>query len=73
MNRIVGVETRFSRVLSLITGDPKYYDAIARVTSVFIEHQPSTQLPGTWPTFVTAHDQTFLENSFTLGALADSL
>ncbi|RMZ88525.1 hypothetical protein DV736_g4243, partial [Chaetothyriales sp. CBS 134916] len=59
--------------LSQITGNPKYYDAIARVTSVLIEHQASTQLPGMWPTFVNARNQTFLENSFTLGALADSL
>lgn len=59
--------------LTQITGDPKYYDAVARVTSVFLEHQGSTELPGMWPTFVNARDQTFLENSFTLGALADSL
>ncbi|OQV05268.1 hypothetical protein CLAIMM_10038 [Cladophialophora immunda] len=59
--------------LSQITGDHKYYDAITRVTLMFIEHQATTQLPGMWPTFVNARDQTFVENTFTLGALADSL
>jgi mannosyl-oligosaccharide alpha-1,2-mannosidase len=43
------------------------------VTSVLIEHQMSTQLPGMWPTFINAREQTFLEDSFTFGALADSL
>ncbi|KAH0846955.1 hypothetical protein AYO21_02349 [Fonsecaea monophora] len=59
--------------LSQITGDPKYYDAIRRVTLTFIEHQSSTQLPGMWPTFVNAHDQSFVGDMFTLGAQADSL
>ncbi|KEF50873.1 uncharacterized protein A1O9_13075 [Exophiala aquamarina CBS 119918] len=59
--------------LSQITGDSKYYDAIARVTSVFLEHQNSTQLPGMWPMHINAQDQIFSESDFTLGALADSL
>ncbi|KIW76384.1 hypothetical protein Z517_11130 [Fonsecaea pedrosoi CBS 271.37] len=59
--------------LSQITGDPKYYDAIARVTSVFLKHQNFTQLPGMWPTHINARDQIFSESEFTLGALADSL
>ncbi|OAP56682.1 hypothetical protein AYL99_08794 [Fonsecaea erecta] len=59
--------------LSQITGNPKYYDAIARVTRTFIEHQASTQLPGMWPRLVNARDQTFHDTTFTLGALADSL
>ncbi|KAL6251672.1 hypothetical protein RBB50_001882 [Rhinocladiella similis] len=59
--------------LSQITKDPKYYDAIARVTSVFLAHQATTQMPGMWPTHINARDQTFSEGDFTLGALADSL
>lgn len=59
--------------LSQITKDPKYYDAIARVMSVFFDHQDTTQLPGMWPTHINARDQIFLDSDFTLGALADSL
>ncbi len=59
--------------LSQITGDPKYYSAVAHLTSVFEEHQNSTALPGMWPTFIDARNTKFEENSFTLGALADSL
>ena len=59
--------------LSQITRDPKYYDAIARVTSAFLEHQNSTQLPGMWPIHINARNQTFSGSDFTLGAMADSL
>ncbi|KAK6383468.1 hypothetical protein LTS17_002760 [Exophiala oligosperma] len=59
--------------LSQITGDPKYYSAVAHLTSVFEESQNSTAMPGMWPTFIDARNARFDENSFTLGALADSL
>jgi len=70
--------------LSQITGDHKYYDAIARVTRFLEDSQNHTKLPGMWPTFFDMQNvdkqsieagQTSLawENSFTLGALADSL
>ncbi|KIX03252.1 uncharacterized protein Z518_06804 [Rhinocladiella mackenziei CBS 650.93] len=59
--------------LSQITKDPKYYAAVVRVTSMFEQHQSSTELSGMWPTFINARDETFQENTFTLGAMADSL
>ena len=60
--------------LSQLTGDPKYYDAIARVTTLFAQHVGSTKLPGMWPTFINMRDEIFnQENTFTLGALSDSL
>lgn len=60
--------------LSQVTGDPKYYDAVARVTDMLDKHQNSTKLPGMWPTFVNMRDGDFTtEHEFTLGGLADSL
>lgn len=60
--------------LSQITGDPKYYDAISRVTKLLYGSQNATKLPGMWPTFFNMRDGNVTEeSSFTLGALADSL
>ncbi|KAK5467956.1 hypothetical protein LTS15_000929 [Exophiala xenobiotica] len=59
--------------LSQITGNAKYYSAIAHLTSVFVLHQNLTALPGKWPTFIDARNAKIEENSFTLGALADAL
>ena len=60
--------------LSQLTGNPKYYDAVARVMVLYEKNQNSTKLPGMWPTFVNMQDGIFsAESTFTLGALADSL
>lgn len=40
--------------LAQLTGEPKYYDAIARITDAFEEWQNSTRLPGMWPTSLDA-------------------
>ncbi|CZT18693.1 related to class I alpha-mannosidase [Ramularia collo-cygni] len=40
--------------LAQLTGEPKYYDAIARITDAFEEWQNSTRLPGMWPIAVDA-------------------
>lgn len=60
--------------LTQITKDPKYYDAISRVTNLMDRAQNRTSLPGLWPSFwdLTTKDLTS-DNTFTLGALADSL
>lgn len=59
--------------LSQITKDPKWYDAIARVTQVFERGQDKTKIPGMWPIVVNAQKTLFNEdNAFTLGAMADS-
>lgn len=57
-NRVVLAELgslnlEFTR-LAQLTGEPKYYDAIARVTDAFDEWQNSTRLPGMWPTQIDA-------------------
>lgn len=60
--------------LSQLTGDSKYYDAVARITSLLHKAQNKTLLPGMWPTYFNLRDGILTEDgSFTLGALADSL
>ena len=60
--------------LSLITGDPKWFDAVQRVMEVFQIQQHNTLLPGMWPVVVNARTQRFDQHSdYTLGAMADSL
>jgi len=57
-NRVVLAElgtlaVEFTR-LSQITKEPKYYDAIARITDALHEWQNHTRLPGMWPIYVDA-------------------
>ncbi|KAL2268952.1 hypothetical protein VTJ83DRAFT_3798 [Remersonia thermophila] len=60
--------------LSMLTGDPKWYDAVDRITEVFKEQQQSTRLPGMWPSIVNSREKNFSDHpDYTLGALADSL
>ncbi|KAI0457384.1 glycoside hydrolase family 47 protein [Xylaria acuta] len=60
--------------LTQLTGDNKYYDAINRVTEVLDDWQNRTKLPGMWPTHFNLRDMELdSDNSFTIGALADSL
>lgn len=59
--------------LSQITGDPKFYDATDRITRFLESIQNDTALPGMWPTQLDFRRQIARDNSFTLGALADSL
>ncbi|KAF4301530.1 Glycoside hydrolase family 47 [Botryosphaeria dothidea] len=60
--------------LSQITGDPRWYDAVARITDAFVAQQRSTKLPGLFPTAVNARRLDFTTHSaFTLGGMADSL
>jgi mannosyl-oligosaccharide alpha-1,2-mannosidase len=60
--------------LSLLTGDSKYYDAVARITDFLERTQDQSKLPGMWPKLINFHDEAVdRENGFTMGALADSL
>lgn len=60
--------------LSQLTGDDKYYDAIERIRQLLERTQEQSLLPGMWPTMVNFREGTVKEdNSFSLGALADSL
>jgi len=59
--------------LSQLTGDPKYYDAVSRVTDVLEASQKQTYLPGLWPIIVNAAEMNFTADStFTFGGMADS-
>ncbi|KAK1622190.1 family 47 glycosyl hydrolase [Colletotrichum phormii] len=60
--------------LSQLTGNPKYYDAAAKVMDLFHDGQQKTKLPGMWPMFVHMADRDVVTGStFTIGGCADSL
>ena len=60
--------------LSLLTGDPKFADAVARIASFLESSQNDSKLPGLWPKWIDfASLSVARESSFTLGGLADSL
>ncbi|EXJ81472.1 hypothetical protein A1O3_07764 [Capronia epimyces CBS 606.96] len=60
--------------LSQLTHNPKYYNAISRVTNLMDRAQNKTKLPGMWPAFWDLRNKDLTDdNSFTLGALADSI
>lgn len=59
--------------LSQLTGDPKYYDSIARVMDLFYQGQNQTKIPGLWPTMVSMRKSDVVSgNEFTLAGSADS-
>jgi mannosyl-oligosaccharide alpha-1,2-mannosidase len=59
--------------LSQLTGDPKWYDAIARITDVFETKQSETKVPGLWPVYIDAINNDFhWDTTFTFGGMADS-
>ena len=60
--------------LAQLSGDPKFYDAVARVADVFRRQQLATKLPGLWPLLFNAEAADTRDgDSFGLGAMADSL
>lgn len=60
--------------LAQLTGDDKYYDAINRVSRFLERTQEESKLPGMWPAMINFRQGHVRgDNSFALGALADSL
>jgi mannosyl-oligosaccharide alpha-1,2-mannosidase len=60
--------------LSLLTGDPKWFDAVQRIMEHFEKQQMTGPLPGMWGLTVNAKSMEFnRDNRFTLGAMSDSL
>ncbi|KAJ1331297.1 mannosyl-oligosaccharide alpha-1,2-mannosidase [Microdochium nivale] len=60
--------------LSLITGDPKWFDTTERIREALEDQQDSTLLPGMWPISVEPKHLRFnTDNTFSLGAMADSV
>jgi mannosyl-oligosaccharide alpha-1,2-mannosidase len=57
-----------------LTNEPKYYDAIQRISDEFEKGQNSTKLPGMWPVSIDTSKPAFdVDNFFTLGGMSDSL
>ena len=72
VSEIGSLSLEFTR-LSQLTGNPKWYDAIARITTIFDEQQSKTLLPGMWPVQVDAEHMNFTKDTFfSLGGMADS-
>lgn len=70
---IGSLSLEFTR-LSQVTNNPKWYDAIDRITKVFDDQQNKTMLPGMWPVVVNARKKDFTpDTTYTLGAMSDSL
>ncbi|KAF9691766.1 hypothetical protein EKO04_010483 [Ascochyta lentis] len=60
--------------LTQLTGDAKYYDAVARITALLSKHQDRTQIPGLFPIRVSPAREDFLQDkTFTMGGMSDSL
>jgi mannosyl-oligosaccharide alpha-1,2-mannosidase len=60
--------------LTQLTGDPRYYDAVQRVTDCLESQQNQTRFPGLFPHIVNARDCYFFDGvSFSLGGSADSV
>ncbi|KAK8104416.1 uncharacterized protein PG998_011449 [Apiospora kogelbergensis] len=60
--------------LAQLTGEDKYYDAIDRVRAFLETSQEESLVPGMWPSQINFADQSVRNgNTFTIGALADSL
>jgi mannosyl-oligosaccharide alpha-1,2-mannosidase len=59
--------------LSQLTGDMRYYDAIARITNLLDEQQNRTQLPGMFPIAVNTRTGDITQGAtFSFGSMADS-
>ncbi|KAF2813981.1 seven-hairpin glycosidase [Mytilinidion resinicola] len=50
---IGSLSVEFTR-LAQLTGEPRYYDAIARITNALEVYQKETRLPGMWPKYIDA-------------------
>lgn len=59
--------------LSQLSNDPRYFDAIQRITDEFDRQQETTKLPGMFPVVVNAKDLDLgNDSSYTLSTMADS-
>ena len=73
VSELGSLSLEFTR-LSQLTGDPRWFDAIQRITDLFDAQQGKTKLPGMWPVVVNAHDEDLTgDGGFTLGGMSDSL
>lgn len=69
----VGSMTMEFTRLSLLTGEPKWFDAVQRITDLLAAQQDKSQLAGLWPLSVNTRKEDFHSGThFTLAAMADS-
>jgi mannosyl-oligosaccharide alpha-1,2-mannosidase len=69
---LASASVEFTR-LSQLTGDMRYYDAIARITNLLDDQQARTQLPGMFPVAIGTRAEDLTKGtSFSFGAMADS-
>lgn len=67
------LSVEFTR-LSLITSDPKYFDAVQHVSELFAGVQNNTNIPGLWSLFADAAKGKFdINGAYSLGAMSDSM
>ncbi|KAJ9613194.1 hypothetical protein H2200_003135 [Cladophialophora chaetospira] len=60
--------------LTQLTGDPRYYDAVQRITDCLESQVGQTRFPGLFPNIVNARDCWFFDGvSFSIGGAADSV
>ena len=73
MAEIGSLALEFTR-LSQLTGDPKYYDSVQRITNALAAQQNFTKIPGLWPIALNAATLNFThDRMFTFGGMADSM
>lgn len=58
--------------LTQLSGNPRYYDAVARIANEMEEMQFNTSISGLWPTVINTKELTASYNHFTFGGMADS-
>ncbi len=60
--------------LTQLTGDPRYFDAVQRITDCLESQKDQTRFPGLFPNVVNARDCYFFDGvSFSIGGSADSV
>lgn len=73
VSELGSLTVEFTR-LSQITEDMRWYDAVARVTTLFADQQDTTHLLGMWHVSINARDMVLNEDTcFTLGGMSDSI
>ncbi|KAF2420302.1 putative endoplasmic reticulum mannosyl-oligosaccharide 1,2-alpha-mannosidase [Tothia fuscella] len=70
---IGSLTVEFTR-LSQLTGNPKWFDAVQRITNALEAQQTETHIPGLWPIVFNAASGVFTtDTTFTMGGMSDSL
>jgi mannosyl-oligosaccharide alpha-1,2-mannosidase len=69
---LASMSLEFTR-LSLLTGDPRYFDAVQRVGELLADTQMKTKVPGLWASMAdAAHPKLDINGEYSLGAMSDS-